>query len=64
MYEYNILQVVLHQKYGMVPISKCVPEDDGYHVPGALVVAPERAMQYATTQLRRAMPNAETFRFL
>jgi hypothetical protein len=40
---------------GMVPISKCVPEDDGYHVPGALVVSPERAMQYATSQLRRAI---------
>jgi hypothetical protein len=26
---------------GLVPISKCVPEDDGYHVKGALVVAPE-----------------------
>jgi hypothetical protein len=36
---------------GMIPISKCVPEDDGYHVPGALVVAPKRAMQYAMTQL-------------
>jgi len=30
---------------GLVPISKCVPEDDGYHMAGALVVAPERAMQ-------------------
>ncbi len=32
---------------GLVPISKCVPEDDGYHVAGSLVVAPEKAMQYA-----------------
>ncbi len=46
---------------GMVPISKCVPEDDGYHVPGALVVAPERAMQYATPQLRRAIAECGDF---
>jgi hypothetical protein len=46
---------------GMVPISKCVPEDDGYHVPGALVVAPERAMQYATSQLRRAIAECGEF---
>ncbi len=26
---------------GLIPISKCVPEDDGCHVAGALVVAPE-----------------------
>jgi hypothetical protein len=46
---------------GMVPISKCVPEDDGYHVPGALVVAPERAMQYVTAQLRRAIAECGEF---
>jgi hypothetical protein len=46
---------------GTIPISKCVPEDDGYHVPGALVVAPERAMQYATTQLRRAIAECGEF---
>jgi hypothetical protein len=45
----------------MVPISKCVPEDDGYHVPGALIVAPERAMQYATSQLRRAIAECGDF---
>jgi hypothetical protein len=45
----------------MVPISKCVPEDDGYHVAGALVVAPERAMQYAITQLRRAIVECGDF---
>jgi hypothetical protein len=45
----------------MVPISKCVPEDDGYHVPGALVVAPEWAMQYATSQLRRAIAECGEF---
>ncbi len=30
---------------GLILISKCVPEDDGYHVAGALVVVPERAME-------------------
>jgi hypothetical protein len=45
----------------MVPISKCVPEDDGYHVLGTLVVAPERAMQYATAQLRRAIAECGDF---
>jgi hypothetical protein len=45
----------------MVPISKCVPEDDGNHVAGALVVAPERAMQYATTQIRRAIAECGEF---
>ncbi len=45
----------------MVLISKCVPEDDGYHVPGALVVAPERAMQYATSLLRRAIAECGDF---
>ncbi len=30
---------------GLAPISKCVPEYDGYHVKGALVVASECALQ-------------------
>jgi hypothetical protein len=30
---------------GLVPISKCVEEDDSYHVNRALVVAPERSIQ-------------------
>jgi hypothetical protein len=38
---------------GMVPISKCVEGDDGYHVNGALVVAPDRALQFAVDQLCR-----------
>jgi hypothetical protein len=37
----------------MVPISKCVPGDKGYHVNGALVVAPERALQLSVDQLKR-----------
>jgi hypothetical protein len=38
---------------GLVPISKCVEEDDGYHVNGALVVAPDRSIQFSIDQLRR-----------
>jgi hypothetical protein len=38
---------------GLVPISKCVPEDDGYHVNGALVVAPECALQLTIDLLKR-----------
>ncbi len=36
----------------MVPISKCVPEDDGYHLNGALVVAPE-----GDKRMRRLSPS-------
>ncbi len=38
---------------GLAPISKCVPEDDGYHVNGALVVAPECALQITLDLLKR-----------
>jgi hypothetical protein len=38
---------------GMVPISKYVTDDSGYHVNGALVVAPERAIQNSVEQLKR-----------
>jgi hypothetical protein len=38
---------------GMVPISKCVTDDTDYHVNGALVVAPERAIQNSVDQLKR-----------
>jgi hypothetical protein len=38
---------------GLVAISKCVPEDDGYHVNGALVVAPECALQLTLDLLKR-----------
>ncbi len=38
---------------GMVPISKCVTDNSGYHVNGALVVAPERALQNSVEQLKR-----------
>jgi hypothetical protein len=46
---------------GLVPISKCVPEDDGYHVAGSLIVAPEKAMQYAIAQLKRAIAECGDF---
>jgi hypothetical protein len=46
---------------GIVPISKCVPEDNYYHMVGALVVAPERVMQYEITQLRRAIAECGDF---
>jgi hypothetical protein len=38
---------------GMIPISKCVTDDTDYHVNGALVVAPERAIQNSVEQLKR-----------
>jgi hypothetical protein len=37
---------------GLAPISKCVLEDDGYYVKGALVVAPECALQLTLDLLR------------
>ncbi len=37
---------------GMVPISRCVPGDSTFHVNGALVVAPERALQHSVDQLK------------
>jgi hypothetical protein len=46
---------------GMVPISKCVEGDDGYHVKGALVVAPERAVQYTIDQLKRVVDEFEDY---
>ncbi len=49
------------EKGGMAPISKCVEGDHGYHVKGALVVAPERALQYATDQLKRVVDEFEDF---
>jgi hypothetical protein len=46
---------------GKNPISKCVEEDDGYHVNGALVVAPERAIQHAVDQLCRIIREFKNF---
>jgi hypothetical protein len=49
---------------GMVPISRCVPGDNTFHVNGALVVAPERALQHSVEQLKRIMdefPDLELF---
>ncbi len=36
-----------------IPISKCVEEEDGYHLNRALVVAPERSIQFLVDQLNR-----------
>jgi hypothetical protein len=36
-----------------MPISKCVPEDDGYHVKGDLVVAPECALHHTLELLKK-----------
>jgi hypothetical protein len=38
---------------GLAPISKCVPEDDGYHIKGDLVVAPECALHYTVELLKK-----------
>ncbi len=46
---------------GMVPMSKCVPGDTGYHVNRALVVAPERALQHSVEQLRRIVDEFADF---
>jgi hypothetical protein len=48
----------------MVPISRCVPGDSTFHVNGALVVAPERALQHAVDQLKRIadeFPDSDLF---
>jgi hypothetical protein len=43
----------LSEDGSMNAISRCVEEDDGFHVRGALVVAPEKAMKYFLEQLKR-----------
>jgi uncharacterized membrane protein YgcG len=43
----------LNEDGSMNPISKCVEGDDGYHVKGALVVAPERSIRQALEQEKR-----------
>jgi hypothetical protein len=43
----------LNEDGSMNAISRCVEEDDGFHVRGALVVAPEKAMKYFLEQLKR-----------
>jgi hypothetical protein len=45
----------------MIPISKCVTGDQGYHVNGALVVAPERALQVSVEQLKRIVDEFSEF---
>jgi hypothetical protein len=43
----------LNEDGSMNAISRCVEEDDGFHIRGALVVAPEKAMKYFLEQLKR-----------
>ncbi len=40
-------------------ISRCVEGDDGFHVVGELVVAPERALSHVHAQLKRAIDACE-----
>jgi hypothetical protein len=37
----------------MTQISNCVEGDDGFHVQGALIVAPDKALKFTMEQLRR-----------
>jgi len=46
---------------GLVPISKCVPEDDGYHVKGDLVVAPECALHHTVELLKKLVAELSEF---
>ncbi len=43
----------LNEDGSMNPISKCVEGDDGYHVKGALIVAPDRSLRQALEQKKR-----------
>jgi hypothetical protein len=49
---------------GMVPICRCVPGDSTFHVNGALVVAPERALQHSVEQLKRIVDEFPVTRFV
>ncbi len=56
--------LVATEEGSMVPISRCVPGDSIFHVNGALVVAPERALQHAVDQLKRIadeFPDSDLF---
>jgi hypothetical protein len=50
----------LNEDGSMNAISRCVEEDDGFHVKGALVVAPEKAMKYFLEQLKRITSESGT----
>ncbi len=45
----------LKEDGSMAIISKCVEGDDGFHIVGELVVAPERALGHVHVQLKRAV---------
>ena len=48
---------------GLLPITKCVPEDDGFHVNGSLVVAPECAMQATLDLLKKLLTELSEYQF-
>jgi hypothetical protein len=53
----------LNEDGSMNAISRCVEEDDGFHVRGALVVAFENAMKYFLEQLKRRSAGRILFSF-
>jgi hypothetical protein len=54
----------LNEDGSMNPISKCVEGDDGYHVKGALVVAPDRSLRQALDQKKELLKLVATIRCL
>ncbi len=52
----------LHELLGSLPPgTRCVPGDNGFHVNGALVVAPERALQHSIEHLKRIVDELAEF---
>jgi hypothetical protein len=49
----NFAFMALKDDGSMTQISKCMEGDDGYHVQGALIVAPDKALKFTLKQLRR-----------
>jgi uncharacterized membrane protein YgcG len=47
--------MALNEDGNIAVISRCIEGDDGFHVVGELVVAPERALNHVHTQLKRAI---------
>jgi hypothetical protein len=48
---------------GLMPFSKSVPEDDGYHVKGDLVVAPECALHHTLELLKKLVTELSEYQF-
>jgi hypothetical protein len=49
----NSSSLAASEEGGLMPISKCVQEDNGYHVKGDLVVAPECALHHTLELLKK-----------